>query len=606
MTAVEKKNTTQLEAILQTLPQKPGVYQYFDDSGTIIYVGKAKNLKKRVLQYFQKDHENAKVRVLVRKITDIQFIVVDTEIDALLLENNLIKKYQPRYNILLKDDKTYPWICIKNEPFPRIISTRNRIKDGSKYFGPYPSHRTLHALMEMIQQLFPLRTCNLNLTQEKIDLAKYKVCLEYHIKRCSGPCVNLQTEESYLQNIQQIENIIKGNVSSVIKQMYGAMMNFAHHQEFEKAQLLKIKMESLQNYQSKSLVVNPNIENVEVYGVVVEEDYGYINHLRIVNGAIVGVHTIEIKKRLDESPSELLTLAIADSVSKNDNSADELIVAFKPDFCFPNIKYTIPIRGDKKKLLEMSERNIKFYILDKKKQAALVDPERHSNRIMQKMKQDIGLKVEPRHIECFDNSNIQGTNAVAAMVCFRDGKPFKNDYRHYNIKTVVGPDDYASMREVVFRRYSYLTENELPLPNLIVIDGGKGQLGAALESLTLLNIADKIEIIGIAKRLEEIYKPHDPIPLYIDKKSESLHVIQHIRDEAHRFGITHHRNKRDKSTLKTELTEIEGIGPVLAEKLLTHFRSVAMIKKATLETIEEVIPKAKASLVYAYFQKENL
>jgi excinuclease ABC subunit C len=382
------------------------------------------------------------------------------------------------------------------------------------------------------------------------------------------------------------------------------MMDYARNLEFEKAQIIKVKIESLQNYQSKSMVVNPNIENVEVYGISVDEDFGYINHLRIVNGAIVGVHTLEIKKRLDESPAELLTLAIADSVSKNENSANELIVPFKPDFCFPEIKYTVPIRGDKKKLLEMSERNIKFYILDKMKQAALVDPERHSNRIMQKMKKDIGLKEEPRCIECFDNSNIQGTNAVAAMVCFRDGKPSKNDYRHYNIKTVEGPDDFASMREVVYRRYSYLIENELPLPNLIVIDGGKGQLSAALESLTLLKIEDKVEIIGIAKRLEEIYKPHDPIPLYIDKKSESLHVIQHIRDEAHRFGITHHRKKRDKSTLKTELTEIAGIGPVIAEKLLSQFRSIAKIKNLSLEELSTVIPSAKAELVFHYFKNK--
>ena len=567
MVSLENKHAAHLEEILRKIPQNPGVYQYFDDSGVIIYVGKAKNLKKRVLQYFQKEHENGKVRILVRKIADIQFIVVDSEVDALLLENNLIKKYQPRYNILLKDDKTYPWLCIKNEPFPRFLMTRVRVKDGSKYFGPYPSHRTLYALMDMIHQLFPIRTCTLNLAPEKIKQEKYKVCLEYHIKRCSGPCIGAQSEESYLQNMFQIENIVKGNISTVIKQLNIAMMDYARNLEFEKAQIIKVKIESLQNYQSKSMVVNPNIENVEVYGISVDEDFGYINHLRIVNGAIVGVHTLEIKKRLDESPAELLTIAIADSVSKNENSANELIVPFKPDFCFPEIKYTVPIRGDKKKLLEMSERNIKFYILDKLKQAALVDPERHSNRIMQKMKQDIGLKEEPRCIECFDNSNIQGTNAVAAMVCFRDGKPSKNDYRHYNIKTVEGPDDFASMREVVYRRYSYLIENELPLPNLIVIDGGKGQLSAALESLTMLKIEDKVEIIGIAKRLEEIYKPHDPIPLYIDKKSESLHVIQHIRDEAHRFGITHHRKKRDKSTLKTELTEIAGIGPIIAEKL---------------------------------------
>jgi len=594
-----------LSAILQTVPTKPGVYQYFDESGTIIYVGKAKNLKKRVLQYFQKEPDNAKVRVLVRKIADIKFIVVETEVDALLLENNLIKKYQPRYNILLKDDKTYPWICIKNEPFPRLIITRNRIKDGSKYFGPYPSHRTMHSLMEMIRQLFPLRTCTLNLNPEKISQGKYKVCLDYHIKRCLGPCTGFQSEASYLENIQQIENIIKGNISLVIKQLNQSMMEFAHKLEFEKAQNIKEKIASLQSYQSKSMVANPSIGNVDVFGILVEPDYGYINHLRVVNGAIIGVRTIELKKRLNESAEELLSIAIAERVSEDEEMSGELIVPFKPEFCFPNFKYSIPQRGDKKKLLEMADRNLKFYLLDKKRQEDLVDPERHSRRIMQTMKKDLSLKTEPLHIECFDNSNIQGTNAVAAMVCFRNGKPSKSDYRHYNIKTVEGPDDYASMREVVYRRYLYLLENDLPLPNLIVIDGGKGQLSAALESLNRLNIAEEIEIIGIAKRLEEIYKPHDPIPLYVDKKSESLHVIQHIRDEAHRFGITHHRSKRDKSTLKTELTEIQGIGDKIATQLLTEFRSVTGIKAASLEEIAALIGPAKAQKVFDYFHLDQ-
>lgn len=598
-------NSPHLAAILQTVPTKPGVYQYFDETGTIIYVGKAKNLKNRVLQYFQREPESAKVRVLVRKIVDIKFIVVETEVDALLLENNLIKKYQPRYNILLKDDKTYPWICIKNEPFPRLLVTRNPIKDGSKYFGPYPSHRTMYALLDMIKQLFPLRTCTLNLNAEKIALGKYKVCLDYHIKRCLGPCVELQTEADYLENIQQIENIIKGNITLVIKQLNQTMMAFAYKMEFEKAQRIKEKIASLQSYQSKSLVVNPNIENVDVFSLLMEADYGYINHLRVVNGAIVGVRTMEVKKRLDESADELLSIAIAERVNENNQWLSELIVPFKPEFCFPNIKYTIPQRGDKKKLLEMADRNLKFYLLDKKRQADLVDPERHSRRIMQTMKKDLWLQTEPLHIECFDNSNIQGTHAVAAMVCFRNGKPSKSDYRHYNIKTVEGPDDYASMREVVYRRYLYLVENELPLPNLIVIDGGKGQLSAALESLNRLNIAEKVEIIGIAKRLEEIYKPHDPIPLYVDKKSESLHVIQHIRDEAHRFGITHHRSKRDKSTLKTELTEIKGIGDKMAELLLAHFRSVTGVKAASLEEISALIGPAKGKLVFDFFQIAN-
>ncbi len=606
MSVNDHKLKDKLKPILQTLPERPGVYLYYDESETIIYVGKAKNLKKRVSQYFQKDPDNAKVRILVRKIANIEFVVVETEIDALLLENNLIKKYQPRYNILLKDDKTYPWICIKNEAFPRIITTRNRIKDGSKYFGPYPSQRMLRSLTEMIQQLYPLRTCSLNLSHDNLDKGKYKVCLEYHIKRCKGPCVSLQSEEDYLQNIQQIELIIKGNTGVVIKQLHQVMMNFAEQLEFEKAQVIKEKMESLQNYQSKSLVVNPTINNVDVFGVIVDDDYGYINHIRVLHGSIVGVRTIEVKKRLNESSSELLSIVIAEQVNNNEELANELIVPFKPEFIFPSLKYTIPTKGDKKKLLEMAEKNLKFYLLDKKRQEALVDPERHSKRIMQKMKIDLGLKNEPRHIECFDNSNIQGTNAVAAMVCFKDGKPAKKEYRHYNIKTVIGPDDYASMREVIYRRYLYLSENQLPLPDLIVVDGGKGQLASAIESLKKLNIFDKVEVVGIAKRLEEVFKPNDPIPLYIDKKSETLHVIQHIRDEAHRFGITHHRSKRDKSTLKTELTEISGIGEKNAEMLLVNFRSVEKIKSTTIEELAKIIGKSKAQLVYTYFQNKKL
>jgi excinuclease ABC subunit C len=601
MSIADHKHHAELEPILRSLPSKPGIYQYFDETDTIIYVGKAKNLKKRVLQYFQKEPDNAKVRILVRKITRIEFVVVETEMDALLLENNLIKKYQPRYNILLKDDKTYPWICIKNEPFSRIFTTRNRIKDGSKYFGPYPSHKMLHALMEMIQHLFPLRTCNLNLSADKVEQGKYKVCLEYHIKRCKGPCIGAQSEEEYRLNIFQIEQIIRGNTSMVIRQMHQTMMEFAQNLEFEKAQVVKEKIASLQNYQSKSMVVNPDIDNVDVFGIVVEDDCGYINHMRVLNGAIVGVRTYEVKKRLNETDAELLTIVIADRVNDSEDVSSEFVVPFKPEFCFPKVKYTVPSRGDKLKLLEMAERNIKFYLLDKKRQEAMVDPERHSNRIMARMKLDLGLKNEPRHIECFDNSNIQGTNAVAAMVLFRDGKPSKSEYRHYNIKTVIGPDDYASMREVVYRRYLHLLENNLPMPDLIVVDGGKGQLASAIDSLTKLDAMDKVEIVGIAKRLEEIFKPNDPIPLYVDKKSETLHVIQHIRDEAHRFGITHHRSKRDKDTLKTELTEIPGIGPKIAEQLLVAFRSVIQVKSATMEELVEVIGNAKAKQVFDYF-----
>jgi len=590
-----------ISILLKSLPNKPGVYQYFDDVGTIIYIGKAKNLKKRVTQYFQKTPDNAKLKMLVSKIADLKYIVVETEIDALLLENNLIKKYLPRYNILLKDDKTYPWICIKSEPFPRIFQTRNLIKDGSNYFGPYPSHRMMFSLLEMIRQLYQIRTCKLNLSNSKISERKYKVCLEYHLKRCKAPCINLQTEEDYLVSISQIENIIKGNTYSVIKQMKNLMMEYAEKLEFEKAQIIKEKIQALENYQSKSLVVNPNIEDVDVFSIADDEKSGYINYIRIVNGYIVSGYTYEIKKQLCETKEDLLTIAIADVREKVNSLAKEIIVPFMPDFVFPSITYTIPLRGDKKKLLEMSERNAKYFILEKQKQASLVDPERHTKRIMETMQKDIGLKKPPLYIECFDNSNIQGTNAVAAMVCFRNGKPSKNEYRHYNIKTVEGPDDYASMSEVVYRRYSRLINEKLPLPDLIVIDGGKGQLSAALKSLIELKIQNEVEIIGIAKKLEEIYKPYDSIPLYIDKKSESLRIIQHIRDEAHRFGITHHRNKREKSTIKTELSDIKGIGDSISNKLLEHFRSVKSIKSSNIEEIEKIIGKSKAKLVFDFF-----
>lgn len=592
-----------ISPILQNLPSKPGIYQYFDESGVIIYIGKAKNLKKRVYNYFQKEPDRTKLRMLVRRIADIKYIVVDTEIDALLLENNLIKKYQPRYNILLKDDKTFPWICIKNEDFPRIFATRTLIKDKSQYFGPYASGKMMNALLEMIRQLFQLRTCNLNLSENQIKKQKYRVCLEYHIKRCLGPCENRQNKEDYQHNIDQIALILKGNIKVVLKRFKDLMMEYAEKQEFENAQLVKEKIQSLENYQSKSTVVNPKIGNVDVFSIISDEKNAYVNFLKIIDGAIVQTYTQEVKKNLDETDDEILSLAMTEISEKLQSTTNEIILPFLPEFKCQTIKYTIPKKGDKLKLLELSLRNAKYYMLEKQKNASLVDPERNVKRVLEKMKDDFQLPKLPYHIECFDNSNTQGTNAVSAMVCFRNGKPSKKDYRHYNIRTVVGPDDFASMKEVFLRRYSRLLEEKSPLPDLIVVDGGKGQLSAAYEILCDLKIQDKVSIIGIAKRLEEIFKPFDSIPLYIDKKSETLRIIQHLRDEAHRFGITHHRAKREKDTIKTELTQIQGIGSVIAEKLLLHFRSVTSIKETSLEELEKIVGKAKAKIVFEHYQK---
>lgn len=589
--------------IIQNLPQKPGIYQYFDETGVIIYIGKAKNLKKRVYSYFQKEPERTKLRMLVRRIADIKYIVVDTEIDALLLENNLIKKYQPRYNILLKDDKTFPWICIKNEYYPRVFVTRNIVKDNSQYFGPYASGKMMNAVLEMIRQLFQLRTCNLNLDENHISKRKYRVCLEYHIKRCLGPCENKQTLEDYNQNIEQISHILKGNISVVLNKLKQIMMEYASKQEFENAQLMKEKIQSLENYQSKSTVVNPKIGNIDVFSIISDDKNAYVNFLKIIDGAIVQTYTQEVKKNLDETDDEILSFAMTDIRERLQSTSLEVLVPFLPEYKFQTIKYTVPKKGDKLKLLELSLRNAKYYMLEKQKNASLVDPERNVKRVLEKMKEDLQLPKLPYHIECFDNSNTQGTNAVSAMVCFKNAKPSKKDYRHFNIQTVVGPDDFASMKEVFFRRYKRLIEENSPLPDLIVVDGGKGQLSAAYEILAELKIEDKVSIIGIAKRLEEIFKPFDSIPLYIDKKSESLRIIQQLRDEAHRFGITHHRVKREKDTIKTELTQIQGIGSVIAEKLLLHFRSVTSIKETPLEELKKIIGKAKAKIVFEHYQK---
>ncbi|MCK6649002.1 MAG: excinuclease ABC subunit UvrC [Bacteroidia bacterium] len=588
--------------MLRTLPDNPGVYQYFDSEGKIIYVGKAKDLKKRVSSYFNKEqHENGKTQVLVRKIVDIKYIIVDTEIDALLLENNLIKKYQPRYNVMLKDDKTYPWICIKNERFPRVFQTRNLVKDGSVYFGPYASVKVMYTVLDLIKQLYPLRNCNFNLSDDNIKAEKFKVCLEYHIGNCKAPCIGKESEEEYNRKISDIKDIVKGNINTVARHLKELLQQHVEKLEFEKAQIIKEKIDQLEKFQSKSTVVNPSINNVDVFSIVTDEKCGYVNFFKVVNGSIIQAHTIELKKKLDESAEELLTLAIAELRERFNSDAKEIIIPFEIELEFPGITLTIPQRGDKKHLLELSERNVDYYRREKIKQESLVDPERHTNRILEQMKKDLRLTELPRHIECFDNSNFQGDYPVAAMTVFKDAKPSKKDYRHFNIKTVEGPNDFASMEEIIYRRYKRVLDEKLEMPQLIVIDGGKGQLSSALESLDKLGLRGKVGIVGIAKKLEEIYFPGDSIPIYLDKRSESLKIIQQIRDEAHRFGITHHRSKRDKGTLKTELTTIKGISSITAQKLLSHFKSVKKVKEATEKELIEVIGLSKAKLILDHY-----
>ncbi|WGD36143.1 excinuclease ABC subunit UvrC [Olleya sp. YS] len=594
---------TNLDIQLKTLPESPGVYQYFDAEGKIIYVGKAKNLKKRVSSYFTKTHENGKTRVLVKRITNIKHIVVETETDALLLENNLIKKYKPRYNVLLKDDKSYPWICIKNERFPRVFPTRRMIKDGSEYFGPYTSMKTVKTLLDLIKGLYKLRTCNYHLSQEKIEAGKYKVCLEYHLGNCKGACEGLETEASYNENIIAIKEIIKGNFKASLGKFKLQMKQFAEDMQFEEAQKIKEKIEVLENYQAKSTIVNPKISNVDVFSIVSDAGHGYINFLQLSYGSIIRSHTLEIKKKLDETDKELLELAIIEIRARFNSTSKEIYVPFKVDIG-EDIKVTIPQLGDKKHILDLSVRNAKYYRLERFKQVKITDPDRHANRIMAQMKADLRLKEEPRHIECFDNSNIQGTNPVAACVVFKNGKPSKKDYRHFNIKTVEGPDDFASMEEVVYRRYRRLLDEEQPLPQLIIIDGGKGQLSSALKSLDALNLRGKIAIIGIAKRLEELFYPDDPIPLYLDKKSETLKIIQQLRNEAHRFGIEHHRNKRSKQALNTEMETIPGIGEKTIIELLKTFKSAKRIANAKLDELEDVVGVSRAAKIYNYYHKE--
>ena len=589
---------------LKTLPPNPGVYQFYDENDTVIYVGKAKNLKKRVSSYFNKTHDNNRTRLLVKKIVRHEHIIVPTEVDALLLENNLIKKYQPKYNVLLKDDKTYPWICIKKERFPRVFSTRKVIKDGSDYFGPFTNKKTVYTLLDLIRGLYPLRTCNYDLSEEKISNQKYKICLEYHLGNCLGPCEQKIDEELYNQNIAAIKNIVKGNFKSSLNQFQLQMENYAKEMEFEKAQEIKEKLASLENYQSKSTIVNPKISNVDVFTIVSDESYGYVNFLQISYGSITRSHTLEIKKKLDESDLDLLSLAIIDIRLRFNSQSEEVYLPFQINLG-EKIKVSIPMLGDKKKLVELSLRNAKFYRMDRFKQMKIVDPDRHTKRLMSQMKVDLRLSGEPYHIECFDNSNIQGTNPVAACVVFKSGKASKKDYRHFKIKTVVGADDFASMEEVAFRRYKRLKEEGESLPQLIVIDGGKGQLSSAVKSLDLLGLRGKIAIIGIAKRLEEIYFPEDPIPLYLDKKSETLKIIQQLRNEAHRFGITLHRNLRSKGSLNSQLDEIKGVGPKTKELLLKEFKSLKRIKAASQKELIDALGKVKGAQLFLKLEERT-
>jgi excinuclease ABC subunit C len=592
--------TTELKSIIAALPSQPGCYQFLNDKGKVIYVGKAKDLKKRVSSYFTKEHEHPKTRILVRHIRDIKYIVVDNEEDSFILENNLIKELQPRYNVLLKDDKTYPSIVIKNELFPRVFQTRNIVKDGSKYFGPYTSVKSIRALMDIFHKVYQVRTCRLELTPEKIAGGKYNVCLQYHIKRCQGACKGLQSLADYDKNIREITEILKGNVGIIGNQLRNQMQQLATEMRFEEAQKIKEKYLLIENFREKSLIVSNINYNIDVFGYQDDENSAYINYLHIVNGAIIQAYTFEYKKKLDETPQTLLGMGIIEMRQRFGSESREIIAPFVPELILSNVEFTIPQRGDKRGLLELSEKNVKQYKLDKLKKTETLNPEQRTTRILKTVQKDLQLKELPLQIECFDNSNIQGTNPVAACVVFKKAKPSKKDYRHFNVKSVVGADDFASMREIVERRYSRALNEASPLPQLIVIDGGKGQLNAAVESLQKIGLYGKIAIIGIAKRLEEIYFPEDPIPLYLDKNSETLKLIQQLRDEAHRFGLTFHRKKRSQSQIVSELDTIKGIGNETKKKLLTHFKSIKRIKASSEAEIKNVVGNSKGEIVWKW------
>ena len=593
----------QIKEQIKELPQTPGVYQFFDKSQKILYVGKAKNLKNRASSYFTKKQEYAKTKLMVSKIRDIKYFVVPTEMDALLLENNLIKKHQPKYNVMLKDDKTYPFICVKNEPFPRVYSTRRVVKDGSFYFGPYTSVRLVRTLIDFIHQLYPLRTCNFNLKLENIQKKKFKLCLEHHIGNCLAPCEGFQSEDSYQIGINHISQILKGDIKSVASILKDRMISFSENMEFEKAQEVKEKLSLLENYQSKSTIVNTKINNVDVFTIVSDNISAFVNYLKISNGAIIQTHTIELKKKLEETDKDLLVYSITELRQRFNSQSTEIYSSISVGNLWENTKIVVPKIGDKYKLIELSKRNAKYMQFDAIKKKEKLKEKSSDKRIINQLQVDLNLKEKPRHIECFDNSNLQGTNAVAACVVFKNGIPSKKDYRHFNIRTVVGPDDFKSMEEVVYRRYKRLLEEKKDMPQLIIIDGGKGQLSSAAKSLESLGLLGKIDVIGIAKKLEEIFFFGDSIPLYLDKRSESLKIIQRLRNEAHRFGIKHHRNKRSKNTFTTSLDKIEGIGEKTIQKLLSHFGSVEKIREAKRKEIENLISKSKTATLLLSFKK---
>lgn len=595
-----------LKNTIALLPEKPGIYQFYDQTGKLIYVGKAKNLKKRVSSYFSRtSYENRKIQVMVGKVHEIKHIVVPTEHDALLLENNFIKEYQPRYNVLLKDDKTFPWICIKNERFPRVFLTRKIVNDGSSYFGPYTSAQMVRTLLALIRELYSLRTCNLNLSEENIKAKKFKVCLEYHLGNCKGPCEEWQTEDDYNQTIDQIRKILKGHISEVMEYLEETMKQMAKEYRFEEAEIIRQKLELLSKFKGKSVIVNPSITNIDVFSILTDGNTSIINFIKVIKGSVIQSHTIEIQKKLEELDSEILALAITNLRTRYNSNAKEIIVPILPELKIKGVKYTIPKEGDKKKLLDFSHNNALIY--KRSKDISLLSQRnfRRKEEILDQLKKDLHLKEIPVRIECFDNSNLQGTNPVAACVVFINGKPAPKEYRHYHVKTVDHPDDFASMEEIVFRRYKRVLDENHPLPQLIVIDGGKGQINAAIKSLEKLDLHNKIAVIGIAKKLEEIYFPNDPYPIYLDKNSPSLRVIQHIRNEAHRFGITFHRQKRSKIFLHSELDSVKGIGEITKQKLMEKFKSINVIRSLPISKIEEVVGKSKARIIYDYFHKKN-
>lgn len=595
-------NNEKFRSILSLLPEKSGVYQFVDSKGIILYIGKARNLKKRVSSYFSKN-QSGKTFALLKKTDDINHIVVDNESDALLLENNLIKKHQPRYNILLKDDKTFPWICIKNEPFPRVFSTRNTVRDGSLYFGPYTSGLMVKVLIDLIRQLYKLRTCSYKLTDTNIKEGKFKVCLEYHLGNCNAPCIGKQSENEYDESIYQIKDILKGNISTVIDHLKQLMDRYSRELSFEKAQMIKEKIEILSRFRSRSTVVSNRIINVDVFAFTQEMDIAYVNYIKVVQGAIIQTYTLELKIMVDEEKESLMGFAITEIRKRLSSSSPEIILPFKPDILIDKVKYTVPKAGEKRKLLELAERNAIYYKLEQKKKRMQHSPQARTGRSLERLKNDLHMPEIPAHIECFDNSNIMGKNPVAACVVFRNAKPSKKEYRHFNIKTVKGPDDFLSMEEIIYRRYKRLIGEGRSLPQLVIIDGGKGQLSAAMKSIEKLGLIEKMTVIGIAKKLEEIYFPGDSVPIYLDKNSVSLKIIQQLRNEAHRFGINFHRDKRSHEMIKSDLDQIKGIGPKTKELLLIHFGSVDKIMKAQTGELEKIIGPSKTSILTGYFRK---